>query len=137
MTWWFKPSPVVTKRPVAEAIHIRCEHYQVSARRYAVPARSQYDGRIGHMFDYVVERNRVKPFGTGDIFNSSSQQLHAMPFARDMETELADKFVGMYVNKWTLGYGDRGKRAVKELIERGTQAGLLPGPDTVEFLNED
>jgi 1,4-dihydroxy-6-naphthoate synthase len=62
---------------------------------------------------------------------------YAMQFARDMETELADKFVGMYVNKWTLGYGDRGKRAVTELIARGTAAGLLPGPATVEFLSED
>src|SRR5262249_32370916 len=62
---------------------------------------------------------------------------YAMQFARDMETELADKFVGMYVNQWTLGYGDRGKQAVKELIEQGTRAGLLPGPATVEFLSEE
>ena len=62
---------------------------------------------------------------------------YAMQFARDMEPELADKFVGMYVNKWTLGYGERGKKAVKELITRGTKAGLLPGPPTVEFLNEN
>ena len=41
---------------------------------------------------------------------------------------VADKFVGMYVNKWTLGYGEKGKKAVRELIERGTAAGLLPGP---------
>ncbi len=61
---------------------------------------------------------------------------YAMQFARDMETELADKFVGMYVNKWTLGYGERGKRAVSELIRRGTEAGLLPAPATVEFLLE-
>jgi 1,4-dihydroxy-6-naphthoate synthase len=60
---------------------------------------------------------------------------YAMQFARDMDTDLADKFVGMYVNKWTLGYGDRGKQAVKELIQRGTAAGLLPGPATVEFLS--
>src|SRR6202051_1978923 len=62
---------------------------------------------------------------------------YAMQFARDMETELADKFIGMYVNKWTMGYGERGKRAVTELIERGTRAGLLPEPATVEFLSED
>lgn len=60
---------------------------------------------------------------------------YAMQFARDMDTDLADKFVGMYVNKWTLGYGERGKQAVKELIERGTKAGLLPGPAEVEFLS--
>ena len=62
---------------------------------------------------------------------------YAMQFARDMETELADKFVSMYVNKWTLGYGERGKQAVKELIERGTRAGLLPSPSIVEFLSEE
>jgi len=62
---------------------------------------------------------------------------YAMQFARDMEMELADKFVGMYVNKWTLGYGDRGRQAVQELIERGTRAGLLPGPPSVEFLSQD
>lgn len=61
---------------------------------------------------------------------------YSMQFARDMDTELADKFVGMYVNKWTLGYGEKGKKAVRELIERGTAAGILPGPATLEFLEE-
>ena len=59
---------------------------------------------------------------------------YAMQFAREMDADLADKFVGMYVNKWTLGYGEKGKKAVRELIERGTAAGLLPGPADVEFL---
>jgi len=61
---------------------------------------------------------------------------YAMQFAREMDPDLADKFVGMYVNKWTLGYGERGKHAVRELIERGTAAGLLPGPPEIEFLEE-
>jgi 1,4-dihydroxy-6-naphthoate synthase len=61
---------------------------------------------------------------------------YAMQFARNMDTELADKFIGMYVNQWTLGYGEKGQQAVKELIARGTKAGLLPGPPTVEFLRE-
>ena len=61
---------------------------------------------------------------------------YAMQFAREMDTDLADEFVGMYVNKWTLGYGEKGKKAVRELIERGTAAGLLPGPADVEFLEE-
>ena len=63
--------------------------------------------------------------------------IYALQFARDMDTEVADKFVGMYVNKWTLGYGERGRQAVKELIERGTKAGLLPGPAKIEFLSEE
>ena len=62
---------------------------------------------------------------------------YAMQFARELDVEVADEFVGMYVNKWTLGYGERGKRAVTELIERGTQAGLLPDPPSVEFLGEE
>jgi len=61
---------------------------------------------------------------------------YAMQFARDMDADLADQFVGMYVNKWTLGYGEKGKKAVRELIERGTAAGLLPGPPEIEFLAE-
>jgi 1,4-dihydroxy-6-naphthoate synthase len=61
---------------------------------------------------------------------------YSMQFARDMDAELADKFVGMYVNKWTLGYGDKGKKAVRELIERGTAHGILPAPATIEFLEE-
>ena len=62
---------------------------------------------------------------------------YAMQFAREMNMELADAFIGMYVNKWTLSYGERGKQAVKELIVRGTHAGLLAGPPTVEFLSEE
>jgi 1,4-dihydroxy-6-naphthoate synthase len=62
---------------------------------------------------------------------------YAMQFAREMDTELADKFVAMYVNRWTLSYGEKGKQAVKELIERGTKAGLLPSPPSVEFLSEE
>jgi 1,4-dihydroxy-6-naphthoate synthase len=62
---------------------------------------------------------------------------YAMQFARDMEPDLADKFVGMYVNRWTLGYGERGKQAVRELLSRGEQAGLLPKTGEIEFLGED
>lgn len=61
---------------------------------------------------------------------------YAMQFAREMDAELADKFVGMYVNNWTLSYGEKGQQAVKEFIGRGTKAGLLPAPPTVEFLAE-
>ena len=61
---------------------------------------------------------------------------YAMQFARDMDPETADKFISMYVNKWTLDYGEKGRKAVRELIERGTAAGLLPGPATIEYLEE-
>jgi 5,8-dihydroxy-2-naphthoate synthase len=61
---------------------------------------------------------------------------YAMQFARDMDPELADKFIGMYVNKWTLGYGERGHKAVNEFLKRGVDAGLIPGPSEAEFLME-
>jgi 1,4-dihydroxy-6-naphthoate synthase len=59
---------------------------------------------------------------------------YAMQFARDMDTELADKFVGMYVNSWTLSYLERGRVAVQQLLDRGFDAGLIPGPVRAEFL---
>jgi 1,4-dihydroxy-6-naphthoate synthase len=61
---------------------------------------------------------------------------YALQFARDMDTDLADKFVAMYVNKWTLGYGERGRAAVQELLDRGFQAGVIPGPIKAEYLSE-
>jgi 1,4-dihydroxy-6-naphthoate synthase len=61
---------------------------------------------------------------------------YALQFARDMDTDLADKFVGMYVNNWTLGYGERGRTAVQLLLDRGYQAGIIPGPIKADYLSE-
>jgi 1,4-dihydroxy-6-naphthoate synthase len=61
---------------------------------------------------------------------------YAMQFARDMDPALADKFIGMYVNRWTLDYGEQGRRAVRELLARGADAGLVPSSAGVEFLSE-
>jgi 1,4-dihydroxy-6-naphthoate synthase len=62
---------------------------------------------------------------------------YAMQFARDLDAELADRFVGMYVNRWTLGYGETGRRAVTELLARGAAAGLVPAAGPPEFLDEN
>jgi 1,4-dihydroxy-6-naphthoate synthase len=61
---------------------------------------------------------------------------YAMQFARDMDPALAEKFIGMYVNRWTLDYGEEGRRAVRELLARGAAAGLVPKSFQVEFLSE-
>ena len=58
---------------------------------------------------------------------------YAMNYARDMETELADRFVGMYVNDYTLDYGEKGRAGVRELMERGYRSGVIPHPVDVEF----
>jgi 1,4-dihydroxy-6-naphthoate synthase len=59
---------------------------------------------------------------------------HAMPLARGMDTELADQFIGMYVNDYTLDYGDSGRAAIREFLARGHAAGLLPAPVELEFV---
>ena len=58
---------------------------------------------------------------------------HAMQYARGLDRGKADTFVGMYVNDWTLDYGDRGRAAVKLFLERGVAAGIIPHAVTVEF----
>ena len=58
---------------------------------------------------------------------------YAMNYARDMETDLADQFVGMYVNDYTLDYGEKGRAGVRELMERGYKSGVIPHQVDVEF----
>ncbi len=59
---------------------------------------------------------------------------YALQYARDMDKSLADRFVGMYVNEWTLDYGERGREAVRRLLQEGHRAGVIPNPVNVEFV---
>jgi len=59
---------------------------------------------------------------------------YAMQFARDLDTSLADKFVGMYVNDRTLNYGDDGREAIRRLLEMGYERGVIPHPVRVDFV---
>ena len=65
--------------------------------------------------------------------NREAGIAHALPLGRGLDTALADKFIGMYVNALTLDYGDRGKRGVKEFLDRAHAAGLIPAPVELEF----
>lgn len=60
---------------------------------------------------------------------------HAVKYARDMDVTLADKFVGMYVNHWTLDYGEHGRAAVRRLLAEGHRAGVIPHACDVEFVD--
>jgi 1,4-dihydroxy-6-naphthoate synthase len=60
---------------------------------------------------------------------------HAMQFARDMEAQTADTFVGMYVNDWTVDMGEAGKRSIRLFLQRGVERGLLPPVGEVEFVD--
>jgi 1,4-dihydroxy-6-naphthoate synthase len=61
---------------------------------------------------------------------------HAMQFSRGLDRGKADTFVGMYVNDWTLDYGDRGRAAVRALLERGVARGLIDRPVQIEFVKD-
>jgi len=58
---------------------------------------------------------------------------HAMSYARGLDDSRADTFVGMYVNAWTLDYGETGRKAVREVLARGFAAGIIPHEVRVEF----
>lgn len=59
---------------------------------------------------------------------------YAMQFARDLDSQLADRFVGMYVNERTLDYGEDGKEAVERLLDMGYRAGIIATEPRVEFV---
>lgn len=59
---------------------------------------------------------------------------HALQYARDMGRDLADKFVGMYVNHWTLDYGEKGRESIRRFLKRGFAQGLIPRAPELEFV---
>jgi 1,4-dihydroxy-6-naphthoate synthase len=59
---------------------------------------------------------------------------HALQYARDMGLDLADKFVGMYVNHWTLDYGERGRESIRRFLGQAFERGLLPHRQELEFV---
>jgi 1,4-dihydroxy-6-naphthoate synthase len=61
---------------------------------------------------------------------------HAMRFARGLDRTKADAFIRMYVNDWTLDYGDRGRAAIRLFLEEGVKAGVITRPVTVEFIDD-
>jgi len=60
---------------------------------------------------------------------------HAMRFARGLDRMKADAFVSMYVNEWTLDYGERGRQAVRLFLQRGVESGFVSKPVQVEFVD--
>ena len=60
---------------------------------------------------------------------------HALQYARDMGKDLADRFVGMYVNHWTLDYGEKGRESVRRFLSRAFDSGIIPHRPDLEFVN--
>ena len=59
---------------------------------------------------------------------------HALQYARDMGRELADQFVGMYVNHWTLDYGEKGRESIRRFLRRAHEQRLIPRAPELEFV---
>jgi 1,4-dihydroxy-6-naphthoate synthase len=59
---------------------------------------------------------------------------YALQFGRDLNPELADQFVGMYVNHWTLDYGERGRAAIDRLLREGAEAGIVPEVGEIDYV---
>jgi 1,4-dihydroxy-6-naphthoate synthase len=59
---------------------------------------------------------------------------YSLQYGRDLDHKLADQFVGMYVNHWTLDYGPRGRAAITQLLKEGAAAGLVPDAGEIEYV---
>mgnify|MGYP000892653057 FL=1 len=70
------------------------------------------------------------------LANREAALTDAMRFARGLPREKADRFVGMYVNDWTRSYGERGREAVRLLLDRAFEAGVVPTRVEPEWVEE-
>ncbi len=70
------------------------------------------------------------------LANRAPALEHASRFNRGIGAERTDTFVGMYVNEWTVSYGERGRQAVRQLLDRAWAAAIIPERVEVEFVDE-
>jgi 1,4-dihydroxy-6-naphthoate synthase len=95
-------------------------------------------GNVIHKRFDPATRKKVSDILTASIQFSLDHRpeavQHALQFARDMGRELADKFVGMYVNHWTLDYGDKGRESIRRFLHRGFDGGFIPHKQELEFV---
>ena len=95
-------------------------------------------GNVVHKRFEAAERRKISEVLTSSIQFSLDHRAeavqHALKYARDMGRELADKFVGMYVNHWTLDYGERGRESIRRFLGKAFERGLLPHRQDLEFV---
>jgi 1,4-dihydroxy-6-naphthoate synthase len=95
-------------------------------------------GNVIHKRFDVASRRAISDILTASIRYSLDHRPaaveHALQFARDMGWALADKFVGMYVNHWTLDYGEAGRESIRRFLKRGLDCGLIPRQPELEFV---
>ena len=95
-------------------------------------------GNVIHKRHAPATRKKISDVLTASIQFSLDHRTeavqHALQYARDMGRELADKFVGMYVNHWTLDYGDRGRESIRRFLRRAHEQRLIPRVPELEFV---
>lgn len=85
--------------------------------------------------DIISEASRlIRESINYGLDNRKEALAYALQYGRDLDTGLADRFVGMYVNDWTVDYGEKGRKAVQLLLTEGHKAGVIPHPVLVEFV---
>jgi 1,4-dihydroxy-6-naphthoate synthase len=95
-------------------------------------------GNVIHKRFSPPDRKRISDLLTRSIQFSLDHRpeavAHALQFARGMGLDLADEFVGMYVNHWTLDYGDRGRESIRRFLGQAHERGLIPHRQELEFV---
>jgi 1,4-dihydroxy-6-naphthoate synthase len=95
-------------------------------------------GNVIHKKFNLATRRKISGTLTASIQFSLDHRAeavqHALQFARDMGRDLADKFVGMYVNHWTLDYGERGRESIRRFLGQAFERGLIPHRQELEFV---
>ncbi len=95
-------------------------------------------GNVIHKRFEPAVRKTISDILTGSIQYSLDHRpeavQHALQWARDMGQDLADKFVGMYVNHWTLDYGEKGRESIRRFLGQAHECGLIPHRQELEFV---
>ncbi len=95
-------------------------------------------GNVIHKRFDAPARRRVADLLTQSIRYSLDHREaaveYALGFARDMGRDLADRFVGMYVNHWTLDYGEKGRESIRRFLGQAFERGLIPHRQELEFV---
>jgi 1,4-dihydroxy-6-naphthoate synthase len=95
-------------------------------------------GNVIHKRFDVPTRSAISRVLTASIQYSLDHRAeavqHALQYARDMGRDLADKFVGMYVNHWTLDYGDKGRESIRQFLGKARERGLIAREPDLEFV---
>ena len=96
-------------------------------------------GNVIHKRFDEITRRQVSQILTASIRFSLDHRReaveYALQYARDMGRELADKFVGMYVNHWTLDYGERGRESIRRFLGHAFERKLIPKQPELEFVS--